>query len=634
MRGDEMLKQNHPGTCIPGLTLAIPIILSILALDICGCKEEPKKGTYQERLIPVTVLKVENSRLTRKARLTGSVLPWKSEDLRFQVPGKVAELKILTPGATVKGELKDTTGKVLYSGDVIATLDTGPYTLALQAAEAEVEVAKTKLDATTQAKQVAIETIRAAQARVEATEAEIKEILPLNLKVASVQYDLAENEWRLTEEAFSKRDVTDSRRATAKANKLVAEAEKQKVMVLKELKGKELLSYKADLVKAQVESKLREAEEKISAAQLRQASAALEKARQDIEKCSLRAPFDGILTKIHVNPGVMVDQAVPIALLVMMDPVRVDVAVSFKKIRDFYFGDEVKAYPFREQSKPERGYVYYLHTTADPSTRTFLAIVALRNRQLDLDSLVTYKELQQYPLIKDFSGVVHKNPDGSGPLYVDIRCLQKDQQGEYVWKVVRNPRSRLSPESTIRKVRVRLGQEYVNVITWLFRELADASELNDEDVLLVNPAPELKEDQTIIQLRQDWLFHPGELVEVEYDRELSDGLYLPSEAILSTGRGEQESYYVFVVENTKKSEDGYEMGLTKKCSIIKQKVEDLWKIVDGINPGSKVVVHGCYLVNQRYEALGTSVKVKVLKEENLTDVIKGYNVISTPGTNK
>lgn len=603
---------------------------------IGGCVQEQKKSGWHQRRIPVHVMDVESSRLANKARLTGSVMPWKSEDVRFQVPGKLAELKILTPGTNVRGELFDENKKIIYEGDPIAVLDTVPYKMAVSEAASNVEVARIRLEASRQAEQVAQEVVRAAQARIEASMTEINEIVPQDLKIAKEQYLLAKNNHELVEKAFANKDVTDSRRAEARAGMEIALSTLKKAELQKGFKEKELQTYKAELVKAQVEEKLRDAEEKIAEAQLKQAQTALERAQSDLNKCTLRAPFSGIISKLYVNPGTMVDLTTPIANLVMIDPVRVDVAVSFKKIRDFYSGNEVKVFPLREQSKPEKGYVYNIQTTADPATRTFLAVITVRNYEFDLDNLVSYKDARALPVVKDMGAIVRRNADGSGYFYVDVRAVQKDDKGTYVWKMIKEAGQRFTPEVAVQKVYIQIDEQadYVNVITWLFRKLKDSGGLTEDDSLLVNPPATLKNNDKVLQLRQDWMFHPGELVEVEYDRELAEGIYLPTEAILESD--DKKSYYVFVVEDMKK--DGiHEVGLAKHRKIVKRQVEDLWKIESGLQAGDKVVVHGRDAVKTRYEAVCSPtddgshdpIPVQVQKSAKLNDLVKGYSVISS-----
>jgi multidrug resistance efflux pump len=617
--------------CLAG---AIGIAVTLL---LGGCLKEQKKAGWQQRRIPVHILELEKSRLGNKARLSGSVLPWKTEDVRFQVPGKLAELKILMPGARVRGELRDETKKIIYEGDAIAVLDTTPYQLAVTEASANVEVAKIRLVASQQSKQVAAEVIHAAQTRIDASMVEINEIVPQDLKIAKEQYGLAKNNHELVEKAFVNKDVTDSRRAEARANMEIALSTLKKAELQKGFKEKELQTYKAELVKSQVEEKLREAEEKIAVFQLTQAEIALTRAASDLQKCTLRVPFSGVVAKIYVNPGTMVDLTTPIVNLVMIDPVRIDVAVSFKKIRDFYFGNEVKVYPLRERSKPEKGYVYNIQTTADPATRTFLAIISVRNYEYDIDNMTTYNERSSIPLANDMGAIVRRNPDGSGSFYIDVRAVQRDDRGTYVWKIKREQGQRFTQESVVQKTYIVLDEQsdYVNVITWLFRKLKDTGGVTEEDGLLVNPPANLKDNDKILQLRQDWMFHPGELVEVEYDRELAEGVYLPSEAILESD--DKKSYYVFVVEDVKA--DGInQVGVAKYREIVKRQVEDLWKIEKGLETGDKVVVHGRDAVKTRYEASSSPtdamIQVQIQKSAKLSDLVKGYNMVSGNSSSK
>lgn len=596
--------------------------LSLVALLLSSCSEPPRASKKGKRLIPVQTTVVKEYSLARKARLTGTMLPWKTEELRFQVSGRLVKLHVRSPGKMVQGELKDENGTLIRRGEIIAELDKEPYLLALEEAENQQRAAETKLKAAEKSLIVSDETIKAAQARVDATTTEIQKIFPLDLKMAKEQRKLAEDEYKLTEKAYSKQDTTNSRILQSRTQMLVAQIQEEKLMLAKTLKQKELSTYQGDLSKARVEKDLRLAEIDIYKAELLHAKATVKRAKKSLDKCDLRAPFDGVIASINVNPGVLISPATSIFELAMMDPMRIDVSVSFKKLRDFQVGEEVSIYTLENYNvyqKPEKGILYYLNTAADPSTRTFLAVFAARNYQKD--EVDVGKEAKTYKRFSNFSSLIYKNPKGGGKLYVDTRCLLEDAKGHYVWKLEGN-----TPVSTAKKIYVQLGKDVANVVTWIFRSLDKSNGLRENDVLLVGEKEDfatLQDGDFVVREQSEWIFRPRQLVTIEYASELPRGIYLPADAIIKSQGEATQSYYVFVVEN-EKQENGKSIGEAVRRNVIKTKVEDVWKIEDGLKPGEKVIIYGGYRINNLYRPLNKNIPINIIKEIDINNLVEGY----------
>ncbi len=603
------------------------LALIITILLIVGCNPQQSVANNDKKAsVAVTALNAQKQVLGRAARITGSVLPWKEEKLRFQVSGQLLNLHIKTPGKEVKGELRDENGKLLYSGDVIAEINPKPYLLALKEAQASLDAAKIKLDGSYLAVKLSEETIKAAEGNYDTTKEELEKLIPLDIQLSQETRKTSEKELELTEQAFQQKDTTHIKILQARSAKTIAQIQEQKAMFSKTLKEKELQSQKRDLVRAKMEKQLREAEIKIMESQVISAETIVARAQLNLEKCKLRAPFNGVVSKINVNPGTLVTPSLTIGNLILMDPVRIDISVALKRLRDFSYGSEVKILPIQNRinryGKPEEGYVYHVQTTADPSTRTFLATIVTRNYKQNLYA-VPPSFLQNNINLREFSGAVHQNPNNTGVLYVDVRCLFKDDQGEFVWLF-----DRKEGLGEVRKIRVKTGEGILNVITWIFRELKNDGGITKKDILLVDPPEGLKDGDQAIDIREDWLFRPGELVEVEYDREFEQGVFLPSEAIFEERGKGGNSFYVYVVEDHKNTQ-GSVYGLANKRQVIKKKVDDLWRIESGVESDELVVIHGCYSVDSQYKASQKKVPVHVISEESLVNLVKGYYVKET-----
>ena len=75
------------------------------------------------------------------------------------------------------------------------------------------------------------------------------------------------------------------------------------------------------------------AEKRSLEANLEQAREQLAQANWELERCQLYAPFTGEVSEVFVEAGGYVQPGQPVAHLVMMDPIQVDVAVSADTLR-------------------------------------------------------------------------------------------------------------------------------------------------------------------------------------------------------------------------------------------------------------------------------------------------------------
>lgn len=599
------------------------ILFLVLFVLTSSCNKPPRPPKKGPRYIPVEVTTVRPHTLTHKAHLTGTMLPWKMEAVRFQVAGNLAKLVVRNPGVMVRGELKDENGTLLHRGDIIAELDKEPFLLAKEEAENQLMASKTKLEAAKRSLIVSEETIKAAQTRIDAAITDIQKIYPLNLKIVAAQRKLAEQEYELIAKAYQKQDTTNSRVLQMRTQMLIAKAEEQKLILSKSFKKKEIETYRGDLSKAMVEKDLRKAQIKISEAEVLLAASGVKRTNKALDQCDLRAPFDGMIASVDVNPGVLTTPGTVIFTLAMMDPMRIDVSVSFKRLRDFHVGEEVAIYPMGNTvafNKPEKGILYYLNTSADPSTRTFLAVFAARNFRKSENKNISSSK---YPHYSEFSSLVYKDPQGAGNLFVDTRCILRDKKGAYVWRIQGK-----KIVASVEKVYITLGKEVSNVITWIFREVVNSADLKENEILLVGKEKDfkkLKHGSKIVRRKTNWVFRPRQLVTIEYERELPKGIYLPSDAIIQSQGEVSDSFYVFVLESIE-TKNGKITAQAVRRNIIKTKIEDLWKIEDGLKEGEKVIIFGGYRVNNKYRPLNANIPVIIEKEIDINHLIEGYSL--------
>jgi membrane fusion protein (multidrug efflux system) len=101
------------------------------------------------------------------------------------------------------------------------------------------------------------------------------------------------------------------------------------------------------------------------------------KAAQDVE---IRAPWDGLVSEKHVQPGQFVQRGTKIATLVRVDPLRVELAVPETAVATVRKGQKVE---FGVQAYPDQtftGTVAYVGPSLRPETRALVVEALVPNR--------------------------------------------------------------------------------------------------------------------------------------------------------------------------------------------------------------------------------------------------------------
>ena len=128
--------------------------------------------------------------------------------------------------------------------------------------------------------------------------------------------------------------------------------------------------------KADIEAK--KAEIKMYEARVTEAEEQLARAQYDLDRCVLNPPFPGEIAEVYVEAGGFAQRGEAVAHLVMMDPIKVDLAVSADTESRLNINEEVLLFlPARPE--PVKGRVYEKATVADEETRTFRISIITRN---------------------------------------------------------------------------------------------------------------------------------------------------------------------------------------------------------------------------------------------------------------
>ena len=128
-------------TALPVQGFALLITASLLVA--CGPDGEDSDANMD--VVPVTVQELRETDYGRDRRLTGSVGLYHEEQIGFEVAGRI--ISVLDEGLEVEGPAYNETGKLVQSGEVIATLDRTRYELQVGALEARSVAAERGVDA-------------------------------------------------------------------------------------------------------------------------------------------------------------------------------------------------------------------------------------------------------------------------------------------------------------------------------------------------------------------------------------------------------------------------------------------------------------------------------------------------------
>lgn len=487
----------------------------------------------------------------RGFRLTGSVEPWKDAVLAFEVPGRIKW--IAEAGTVVQGETRSESGSVVARGDVIARLDPSRYELKLASAEARHQ---------------------ASEASEEAVRFELEGVLAEQLMAAKAELDRARKDFERIGSLAHEGVLSPREGDRAEADFTAAEANHRQIVA---------------------KSKTKSAELKMAEARALEALVAVKQAKLDLQSCALVAPFSGQISDTNVSSGAQVQQGQSVLTLVVMNPLKIEIAVSPETERRIHFGDAAMVFPPGSES-PVPGSIHFKDTVADSATRTYKATIMVQN-QRTLGSGQRGASGEGLPEFERAWPVLQVDVGGEDRPFVEAGTLQQDEEGDFVWQVEggvlgKNWKDQ-SPTLSLAKRYVKPGTRSYSLLGLLtFRELLDVGDLQ-EGTLLASGVPEgLVEGGKVLLARRNWMMRPGDLVEIAFeDAGVGEGIYVPMQAIMK----EQDRHYVFVIDEGDEGEHR-----ARKVPIeLGDNVDEWWKIEnEELRAGDTIAIAGAhYLVD-------------------------------------
>lgn len=481
-------------------------LLAMLVAATAGCDAPQTAEPTRPLPRPVSYLTLKQSNPSRQNRVTGSVESWKKELVGFQVAGRVRFVR--EPGVNVKGRIVDEDNKVLEAGTLIATLGNERYKLRLGGAQARVSQM---------------------QAEARAIKTDIDKTIPSEMRQVQAEYERARKAYERQQRLGTKRYVSQSVVDTAEAKLKEAQARLDQLQARKREQEARLASTRA---------------------QSKEAGEAARRAAVDLGDIQLYAPFNGQLSKVHVIPGAYVERGQPVATVQMMDPVKVEIAVSPQTDRQINYNDVIKVY-VDGVSQPLDGWVWLKDTVADATTRTFMVTLMVRNRQVDVHPPPEL-EVKQFVRTRTLWNLEAEGNNGRAPFFTNAETLHQDEEGYFVWQAagltIADLAGDFNPVFRVRKVRVIPSDRYLQFLEiFTYRELTDIGGLNPKTDLLAGALPDdVKDGDTVFLSRKQWLLRPGQLVRVDlHQGQMPDGFYVPAQSVVEDAAG----HYVYAVKD-------------------------------------------------------------------------------------
>ncbi|WP_149494698.1 HlyD family efflux transporter periplasmic adaptor subunit [Roseiconus lacunae] len=488
-------------------------------LAFCGCsKSEPDLPPKSPR--PVTAMEVTKFVPENSFTVSGSVTSWKTEQIGFEVRGRV--MWVLEPGRNIEGRTVDVDGTIIQEGTPLAALDPEQYEVAVDSAQASLEAAQ--LDS-----QVIAE--------------RISESIPADIRSAEADLKLAKNEFDRIAQLRKSNAASISEYEDA-ANRIATEEAR-------------LDRLKASSSQAKVELKAAEA-------RVKAAKQTLRNAQRDLENTVLYGSYPGQISEVDVVPGSVVSAGAPVLTLQMINPIKVEIEVSAEQSRSLERRRQLSVSFVMPDGEPaeRNAMVYNVSPSADPSTRTFSVSLLIMNEQYR-SPLSQIPGGEAYARTEDIWPMKLNKIIGAPEniLLVEENSIDHDDSGDYVW-VATNARfgERLQEVTKVRRHYITVLDAKIPFLgNWVFRPVifntvdsTDSPTVNQESLIIGElefPAGDRNRwdgESVVVDGGPHWMLRPGDLANASLsDGKPKLGYYIPVEAIYQ----ESGRTYVFVVED-------------------------------------------------------------------------------------
>lgn len=510
-----MLQRYHE------LNQAMLLAMVLITLGFTGCNKEPADdaAAVQKPPKPVSTMTLRRSSPSFARQTSATVAPWKAERIGFEQSGRVVE--VIEPNEKVIARSIATGSQDLENGTVLARLDDERLRIALQTANADLEVA---------------------HRRIETNRVAIEQRLPAGIEAAEAEMQLAEKE------------LDRAKRLTG----VISQSEQDTIRTRASTARLRVDSAKAELAQA-------EAQQQALKAQLEQARQRISEVKRNLRNTILYSSFPGQVAEVHAVPGTFAEAGTPIVTVLMMDPMVVEFEVTAEASRRYQRGDSLNV-AVADQHGGQRsltGMVYTVDSVADPSTRTFTVTLHVRNRKESISDRASETTIAKTQSISPLN--VGPMVTGDDRLLVDQEAIHVIDGKQYIWKITNRAADEASSVVDrvlkVQRLEVRTVGDAIPFLgkwNYVAIEFVDPSTVDIQRDLITGKlffSSATSESMSIQEwtgnevLLEDlqWTLRAGDIVRVSLPPENSaQGYYVPMKAI----RRENEQSFVHVVDNS------------------------------------------------------------------------------------
>lgn len=294
--------------------------------------------------VPVFATLVATGTINRKIEISGDVMPMLGVNLHPEASGKILEIFV-------------DVGSVVSKGQELAQINNEVQKAQFEQAQAAVTVSKAAIEM----QKVMVETSQsglvAARAGVEAAEAQLK-----NLAVTRERLEKL-----FAEGAISRQQLDDviAQHDSAVARLTATQSDVKQA-------GDAILSAKMTL--------------EMRRAELIQATANLNVVKVLLDNALVRAPFDGVITARHADPGAMAAPAAPLFRVEQTNPVKIIGSIIEKDIDQLVAGKTAAIIQVDSIHDAFDGTVSRIYPAIDNTSRTGKIEILLQNPEQRLRS--------------------------------------------------------------------------------------------------------------------------------------------------------------------------------------------------------------------------------------------------------
>jgi len=294
--------------------------------------------------IPVFAETVKTGTINRKIETSGEIVPLLGVNLHPEASGRIIGI-FVDIGASVK------------KGQELAQIYNDVQKAQLQQSQAAVTVAKAAIEM----QKVMVETTQssliAAKAGRNAAEAQLKNLAATRIRLENL----------FEEGAISRQQLDDviAQHDSASAGLTAADSEVKRA-------SDGILSAKMTL--------------EMRRAELIQATANQNSVQVHLDNTLMRAPFDGIITARHADPGAMAVPSMPIFRIEQINPAKVIGSIIEKDLYLVEAGKTAAVVSIDSIQEDYRGTVAKIYPSIDSSSRTGRLEILLDNNELHLRS--------------------------------------------------------------------------------------------------------------------------------------------------------------------------------------------------------------------------------------------------------